>query len=77
MANVSEKSKADRIVEIIIILFVVAGVLLSLADISSNIRNEMVRRQDVAQGVEAGTPALPTMSEEQYQQLIQTPRPGW
>lgn len=69
------KNKTGGIVEYLVIAFVLVTTVLVLAEIGGNVSNELETRQANAVEITQPTPTpQPTLSPEEYEQLIQNSR---
>ena len=70
--NGSGKRKKGRISETLVVIFMAVGTLLALAEMGTNVINELENRQANTVEVTQPTPtAAPTLSPEEYEQLME------
>lgn len=72
MESTTPKRKNNRLIEVLLLVFALICFALVVADVSSNLAaeiNGIARTAIITQG-EAGVTAVPTLTEEQYQELL-------
>jgi hypothetical protein len=68
------QNKTGRITDYLVIAFVLAASVLVLAEIGGNVNNELETRQANAEITHPTPTPLPTLSPEEYDQLMQNTR---